>query len=94
LDSSEVATITKKMRSKQQERMMRTRVETLSFLRNLETQGLYEALQQDIAEALDVDVSTVHVSSSGKPKEPKNDTSLYLESLDQLSEQPEQQRLL
>lgn len=38
----------------------------MHFLRSLEAQGVYEALQHDIAEALDVEVAAVEVSSGAQ----------------------------
>ena len=41
-------------------------MDSMHFLRSLEAQGVYEALQHDIAEALDVEVSAVEVSSGAQ----------------------------
>jgi len=49
-----------------------SRVESLSILRDLETQGLYEALQQDIEEALGVEAGSLHVSSGANPAAPQH----------------------
>ena len=39
-------------------------MESLEFLRQIETQGLYRALQEDIAEALDISTRDLNISSS------------------------------
>ena len=44
-----------------------SRMESISLLRDLETQGLYAALQKDIAEALDIDISALNISSGENP---------------------------
>ena len=38
-------------------------MESLAILRDLETQGLYKALHEDLADALDVSVSALDVRS-------------------------------
>jgi hypothetical protein len=43
----------------------------MPVLRYLETQGLYQALRQDIAEALDVDITALNVSSDETPAIPE-----------------------
>ena len=53
-------------------------MESLAILRDLETQGLYKALHEDLAEVLDVGVSALDVrsgadSAASQKSEPSED---------------------
>jgi len=63
---SDVATATKSMRAEAQEKMRQSRMDSMQFLRSLEAQGMYEALRDDIAEALDMEAGDVDVSSGAE----------------------------
>jgi hypothetical protein len=41
-------------------------MDSMQFLRSLEAQGMYEALRDDIAEALDMEVGALDVSSGAQ----------------------------
>lgn len=63
---SDVATATKSMRAEAQEKMRQSRMDSMQFLRSLEAQGMYEALRDDIAEALDMEAGDLDVSSGAE----------------------------